>query len=121
MQKIMIIGNLTKDPELNNCVAKFGVAVNEQYTNKQGERVKTTEFFNCVAFGKIGEVIEKYFSKGNKIYIEGKQSTNEFEGKRYTNLNVTNFEFIEKSDNDSQKTAQVSQEPDFDDSDVPFN
>lgn len=119
MQKIMIIGNLCKDPENNNGVVKFSVAVNESYTNKQGERVKTTEFFNCVAFGKQGEVIEKYFSKGNKIYIEGKQSTNEYEGKRYTNINVSQFDFIEKNES-TQRPAQVSEEPDFDDQDCPF-
>ena len=103
MQKIMIIGNVTKQPENKNGVVKFGVAVNERYKSKTGEQVEKTEFFNCVVFGKRAETAERYITKGMKIHVEGKQETNEHEGKRYVSLIVSNFEFLSKSEQSSQQ------------------
>lgn len=115
MQKVIIIGNLTKDPELNNGVAKFSVAVNEKYNGNE-----STEYFNCVAFKQTAENVSKYLAKGSKVYVEGKQQTKEYEGKYYTSLLVHSVEFLGKPINKTDNKPQVeSQEPDFED-EIPF-
>lgn len=120
LNKIMIIGNLTKDPEVKNGVAKFTVAVNEKFKTKDGEQKETTEFFNCAMFGKAADVAENYFTKGMKVYLEGKLNTREYEGKYYTTVNVQNFSFLGGGQQATkEKTTDVSTEPDFDD-DIPF-
>lgn len=120
LNKMQIIGNLTKDPEVKNGVAKFTVAVNEKFKTKDGEQKETTEFFNCAMFGKAADVAEKYFTKGMKVYLEGKLNTREYDGKYYTTVNVQNFSFLGGGQQATkEKTTDVSAEPDFDDS-IPF-
>ncbi len=121
MQKVTIIGNICKDPEVTNGVAKFSVAVNEKFKTKSGEQKETTEFFNCVMFGKSADVAENYFTKGMKIYLEGKQSTNEHEGKRYTSLIVNQFEFLGGGRQAEKKDNKLTEEQAFeDDMSIPF-
>ncbi|QDP49759.1 MAG: putative single-stranded DNA-binding protein [Prokaryotic dsDNA virus sp.] len=121
LNKMQIIGNLTKDPEVKNGVAKFTVAVNEKFKTKDGEQKETTEFFNCAMFGRLADVAENYFTKGMKVYLEGKLNTREYEGKYYTTVNVQNFSFLGGGQQATkEKTINVSQEPDFSD-DIPFN
>lgn len=112
MQKITIIGNVIKKPEMKNEVCKFSVAVNEKYNGEE-----KTEFFNCVAFKKTAEILEKYLDKGSKVWIEGKQSTSEYEGKRYTSLIVREFEFISSAK--KEDTKPVDSNADIDD-EIPF-
>ena len=74
-QKTIIIGHVGKDPEVRyldgsgTCVAKFSVATNESYKNREGEKVKHTEWFSCVAWRKTAEVIEKYIKKGSQVSL----------------------------------------------------
>lgn len=82
MNKITIIGNLTKDPELTETpngtpVCKFTVASNRNYPNSSGER--EADFFNCTAWRGLGETIARYCSKGSKLFIVGKVETREYE------------------------------------------
>jgi len=74
--KVILMGNLTRDPELKNtaggtALAKFGIATNETYTS-QGERKQRTTFVDVVAWGKTGETIAKYLKKGSPIFLEGR-------------------------------------------------
>ncbi len=76
-QKMIIIGNLGKDPEMRytptgNPVTQFSVAVNRQYSNGQGELVKEITWFNVSAWGKRGEVCKQYLRKGSKVMVEGR-------------------------------------------------
>jgi single-strand DNA-binding protein len=78
-QRIIIRGNLGKDPETRftaagDPVANFSVAVTEKYNGNE-----TTEWFNCVAFKKTAEVVQKYLTKGSSVLIEGKIQTREWE------------------------------------------
>ena len=78
-QRIIIRGNLGKDPETRftaagDPVANFSVAVTEKYNGNE-----TTEWFNCVAFKKTAEVVQKYLTKGSSVLIEGKLQTREWE------------------------------------------
>ena len=77
MQKIMFIGNLGKDPEMRynpngKAVTSFSVAVNEDFTNAQGEKIKKTVWFRVSAWDKKAEVCNQYLHKGSKVYVEGR-------------------------------------------------
>lgn len=99
LNKAMVIGNLTRDPELRQTgsgqpVCSFGVATNRSWNNRQtGEKQEATEFHNIVAWGKLAEICAQYLKKGNKVYIEGRLQTRDWEGqdgvKRYRTEIVT--------------------------------
>jgi single-strand DNA-binding protein len=77
VNKVFLIGNVGKDPEVryveNNIpVAKFSLATSESYKNKSGEKVTTTEWHNIVVWRGLAEVAEKYVKKGTPLFIEGK-------------------------------------------------
>jgi single-strand DNA-binding protein len=81
--KVQLIGNLGKTPEIKNTdsgkkLAKFSVATNEVYTNNKGEKVKETQWHNLVAWGKLAEIAEKYLDKGSEVVIEGKIITKDY-------------------------------------------
>ncbi len=76
INRVVLIGNLTKDPDLRSTqtgssVANFSIANNLIYT-VSGERKEYTSFFNCIAWGKLGEAIAQYCKKGNRIGLEGR-------------------------------------------------
>lgn len=86
MQKIILIGNLGKDPEVKNFdnggkVANFSVGVTERgYTTKDGKEIpEHTEWFNCVARNGLAGIIEQYVKKGHKIFVSGKLKTRSFD------------------------------------------
>ena len=75
--KVQLIGNLGKDPEVKSLTsgkikANFSLATSENYKNSQGEKITETQWHNIVAWGKIAEIAENYLQKGNKVAIEGK-------------------------------------------------
>jgi len=92
LNKAMIIGNVTRDPELKNTpsgqsVVSFGVATNLVWNDQSGQQQKKTEFHNIIAWRKLAEVCAKYLHKGSKVYIEGRLQTTDWTGndgvKRY--------------------------------------
>ncbi len=92
LNKAMIIGNLTRDPELRKTtsgqsVCSFSVATNRVYTDASGVKKDQPEYHNIVAWGKLGEICAQYLVKGKKVYIDGRIQTRDWEGadgqKRY--------------------------------------
>jgi single-strand DNA-binding protein len=86
LNKVMLIGNLTRDPELkytpgNQAVCEIGLAVNRKYRTKDGEDREDTTFVDCEAWGKQAEVIKQYMAKGRPIYIEGRLKLDTWEDK----------------------------------------
>jgi len=84
VNKVILVGNLGKDPEVRTLengrkVANFSLATSEAYKDKNGERVERTEWHNIVFWGPIAEVIERYVKKGSKIFVEGKLRTRSYE------------------------------------------
>ncbi|MDA8402670.1 MAG: single-stranded DNA-binding protein [Desulfobacteraceae bacterium] len=85
LNKVMLIGNLGKDPELRFtqaglAVASFSIATGEEWTDKaSNEKKEKTEWHRIVAFGKLGEICGKYLTKGKQIYVEGKLQTRSWE------------------------------------------
>jgi single-strand DNA-binding protein len=99
LNKCLIIGNLGRDPEMRytpsgQAVTQFTVAVNRNYKDAQGERQEETEWFRIVAWGQQAEFSAEYLRKGNKVFIEGRLQTRQWEGqdgqKRYTTELVAN-------------------------------
>jgi single-strand DNA-binding protein len=94
VNKVILIGNLGKDPEIRRLengavVANFSLATSETYTDKNtGEKRETTDWHNIVVWRGLAEVVEKYIHKGTKIYVEGKLKTRSWQDKegntRYT-------------------------------------
>lgn len=85
LNKAMIIGNLTRDPETRTTpsgqtVTSFAVATNLVWTDASGEKQKKVEYHNIVAWRKLADICAQYLKKGNKVYVEGRLQTREWEG-----------------------------------------
>lgn len=102
LNKAMIYGNLTRDPEKRALpngteVCSFGVATNRTYNDKDGKKQEQTEYHNVVAFGKLAGIMGQYLQKGRPVYIEGRLSTRSWEKdgqKQYrTEIICDNFQF----------------------------
>jgi single-strand DNA-binding protein len=104
LNKVMLIGHLGDEVKMHyfeggNAIGRFPIATNESYTNKQtGEKVTNTEWHNIVVRNKLAEICEKYLSKGDKIYCEGRLKTRQWEQegqKRYsTEIHVVDMTFL---------------------------
>ena len=103
INKVILYGNLTRDPELKALpsgaqVANFGLATNRVYKDKNGAKQETTEFHNVVAFARSAELIGQYMKKGQPLYVEGRLQTRSWDGqdgkKNYrTEIVVDTFQF----------------------------
>ena len=139
MNKVILMGRLTRDPEVrmsgDTAVARFSLAVDRRF-KKDGEQ--TADFINCVAFGKTGEFIEKYGSKGTKFVVEGRIQTGSYTNKDgqkvyTTDVVVEQVEFAEsKASADGNTTNNTANSnaptdtsfmdiPDSIDEELPFN
>ncbi|MCR9286525.1 MAG: single-stranded DNA-binding protein [Bacteroidetes bacterium] len=111
VNKVILVGNLGQDPEVRRLengavVAKFSLATNESYKDKNGERQKVTEWHNVVVWRGLAEVAEKFLKKGKQIYLEGKLTHRKWQDKdgntRYTTEVVgNNFQMIGRADGES--------------------
>ena len=86
VNKVILVGNLGKDPEVRHLeggssVANFTLATNEYYKDKQGTRVERTEWHNISAWRGLAELAEKYLKKGSQVYVEGKLRTRQYQDK----------------------------------------
>lgn len=115
MNRIIVLGRLTKDPEFSKTsnekdMVKFSIANNTGW----GEYQKTN-FFNCVMFGKRASTINEHFKKGSQILVEGKMEMNKHEGKIYYSIMITDFYFTGKKG----KSEGPAEAP-SDEADIPF-
>lgn len=127
MNKIFLIGNLTRDPELAQtnsgvAVCNFSIAVNR----RMGQGEQQTDFFGCTAWRGLAETVAKYCKKGNKVAVLGSLSIQKYEGsdgvqKTKVNVNVDDIEFLTpKSSADAPAQRKPHLEAFDDDSDIPF-
>ena len=123
MNKVILLGNLTEDPEVksyqDNSFTVFCVAVQDGYGDK-----KKTFFFDCIASGKTGENIAKYFEKGKPILVEGKLYTrkNDESGYKENKISIYSFSFINGGGDSKKKTSKKPKKEDngYDDDEPPF-
>ena len=131
LNKVMLIGHLGDDIKMHyfdggGCVGRFSLATNETYTDKSsGEKVTNTDWHNILVHNKAAEICQKYLSKGDKVYLEGRLKTRKWTAEngqdRYTTeVNVDEFTFLNTS-----KVKEVSTEespvpkPNQDTKDIP--
>lgn len=139
MNKVIIKGRLTRDPEVRYttgenamCTARFSVAVNRKFKNSEGNY--DADFISCVAFGKSGEFVEKYFHKGDEIALTGRIQTGSYTNKDgvkvyTTDVVVEETEFCgSKGDNASKANTTPANKggdfmtiPDGLEEELPFN
>lgn len=105
LNKVMLMGNLTRDPEIKytpkgTAIASFGIAVNRNYTTEGGEKREEVTFIDIDAFGRTAEIIGEYFKKGRPIYVEGRLKLDQWDdkqtGQKKSKLRVVadSFEFL---------------------------
>lgn len=104
VNKVILIGNVGRDPELRytqsgQAVANFSLATTERFQNRNGEREERTEWHRIVAWGRTAELCAQYLSKGRSTYIEGGLRTREWEDRdgqkrRTTEIHVNNVQFL---------------------------
>lgn len=145
VNKVILVGNVGKDPEVRHldsgvAVANFPLATSESYTAKNGDKVTTTEWHNIVLWRGLADVAEKYVTKGRQLYIEGRIRTRSYDdkdgNKRYiTEIYGDVMQMLGTRDNNqsgdpnsgsssSASSQSSTQEPDIDvpegDDDLPF-
>jgi len=107
LNKVLLAGRLTKEPELKtiqsgSAVASASIAVNHNYTDKAGNKKEETEFINLIFWGRTAEVVAQYCQKGQEILVVGRMKTDQFENKqgqtvRSTKVVVESFQFGQKA------------------------
>lgn len=116
LNKVMIIGNLGRDPEMRytpggRAVTTFTVACSRAWNNSEGERHEETEWFNVVSWGKLAETCKQYLIKGSLVYVEGRLQTRSWEdgdSKKHSRTELVANEMIIL---DRSKTAHAVTEP----------
>ena len=136
LNKVMLIGHLGDDVKMHyfdggGCIGRFPLATNEVYTNKtSGEKVTNTDWHNIVVRNKAAEICEKYLSKGDKVYIEGRIKTRKWQDQdqkdRYTTeINVDEFTFLTSKRSEAEgsnldTSAPPTMEENPPETDLPF-
>jgi len=135
INKVILIGNLGKDPEIRSLdngvkVASFSLATTESFKNKEGQKIDQTEWHNIVMWRGLAEIAEKFLKKGSQIYLEGKIRTRSWDdksgSKRYkTEIYADSFTMLGVKDVQSNETKkeytkqqELNQSPECDD--LPF-
>lgn len=115
LNRVQLIGNLTRDPEMKQIpggqvVTTFGLATNLTWTDQSGERQNKVEFHNLVAWRKLAEICGQYLKKGSKVFVEGRLQTRDWEGedgvKRYrTEIVADNMIMLDKKGDAMERPA----------------
>lgn len=145
LNKAMIIGNITRDPEVRKTpngqtVVSFGVATNRRWTDQAGQKQEQAEYHNIVAWRRLAEIVGQYLKKGSKVYIEGRLQTRSWDDqsgtKRYkTEIVAENLIMLDKkgdveqgsesparssASNEGTQPEPQSGEPEINVEDIPF-
>jgi single-strand DNA-binding protein len=115
VNKVILLGNLTRDPELKHTEGKkpvcvFGLATNRSWPIKPGERQLATEFHRIVAFDKLAETCHQYLRKGRKVYVEGRLQSHTYTGqdgieKHATEIVLERMEMLDSMPQDVKETV----------------
>ena len=121
VNKVILIGHLGDEVKMHyfeggNSIGRFPIATNETYTNRQtGERITNTDWHNIVVRNKLAEICEKYLTKGDKVYCEGRLKTRMYEvdgQKRYTTeIHVQDMTFLSTKKEEHQTAPSIQPNP----------
>ena len=132
--KVILIGNLTREPQLSylpsqTSVCEFGMAINRVFKKQDGSEGKETCYVDCQMFGKRAETVNKYFKKGDPIFVEGRLKFDQWnaqDGSKKSKLRVfvENFEFVgerkQRQEEQQDSPADEPSAPPMDDTQIPF-
>lgn len=118
LNRAMIIGNLTRDPETRTTpsgqtVTSFGVATSSQWKDASGQKQERVEFHNIVAWGKLAEICQQFLGKGRKVYVEGRLQTREWTGndnvkRNRTEIVADNMIMLDKASPSAKATGDAA-------------
>ncbi len=131
LNKVLLLGHLGDNIKMHyfeggNCIGRFPIATNDEYTNKTtGERISNTEWHNIVVRNKLAELCEKYTKKGDKIYIEGRLKTRQWQddsgNKRYsTEVHATEVIFLSQKKQGNKPITDTNNDTSNPKEDLPF-
>ncbi len=139
VNKVLLMGNLTRDIELKHtpsdqAVATIGLAINRRFRTREGENREETTFVDCEAWGRTAEVMSQYLSKGRPVFVEGRLKLDQWEdretGKNRSKLKVVieSFEFVDSKGTGGEQTEPAAaaasgsgpQHEPIDEKDIPF-
>ena len=132
MNKVILMGRLTRDPEVRYsqgdnamAIARYTLAVDRRFSRNNGDDQQSADFIGCVAFGRAGEFAEKYLRKGTKIAVTGRIQTGSYTNrdgvKVYTTDVVVEEQEFAESKNSSGNDGGFAGNPDGIDEELPFN
>jgi single-strand DNA-binding protein len=120
LNKVQLIGNLTRDPELRytpngTAVCSFGLATNRSWTTDSGEKKDESEFHRIVAWNKLAELCSQFLAKGRKVYLEGRLQTRQWEGqdgaqKQATEIVISDMILLDSKRPDAQQGDEDHEE-----------
>lgn len=116
LNKVQLIGNLTRDPELRytpqgTAVCTFGLATNRQWTTEAGEKKEEAEFHRIVAWNKLAEICSQLLFKGRRVFVEGRLQTRQWTGKDGTPRQTTEIVISDMIILDSKRAPEEIEEP----------
>ncbi len=130
VNKVIIVGNLGKDPESRftpqgTAVTNLSVATNESWKNQSGELQDRTEWHRVVMYGKMAETASEYMKKGQMVYVEGRLQTNEWEDqnqvkRKTTEIRCDNFTMLGRRSDSAQGSTAPNNKTEDQDDDLPF-
>ena len=120
LNRVQLIGNLTRDPELRytpsgNAVCSFGIATNRSWTTDSGEKREEVDFHNIIAWNKLGELCSQFLVKGRKVFVEGRLSTRSWTGqdgqqKTRTEIVISDMILLDNKGNAAPKEAKEEEQ-----------
>jgi len=123
LNKVMLMGNITRDPELkflpsNTAICDFGLAINRTWTGQDGVKKEEVTFVDCSCFGKTAEILSKYKKKGDPLFIEGRLKLDQWEAQDGTKRSkikviVENFQFLNRGTGAAGGVPAGAEEPDY--------
>ena len=132
LNKVMLIGNLGRDPEMRYTpsgrpVTTFSVATNRSWKSSDGERRNETEWFNIVAWGNLAEICNQYLKKGHQVYIEGRLQSRSWEDddkKKHQTTEVVAKEMVmlgdKRKEESGESSAESAHDSEGDEEEFPF-
>jgi len=118
LNKVMLIGNLTRDPEMRytpqgTAVCTFGVATNRSWNTDNGEKKEDVEFHNIVAWNKLAEICTQLLKKGRKVYVEGRLATRAWQGtdgaqKQRTEVVINDMVILDKREEGAEPSMEIN-------------
>ncbi len=114
LNKVILIGNLTRDPDLRytgkgTAVCSFGIATNRQWSDDSGEKKESVEYHNVVAWNKLAELCSQLLAKGRKVYVEGRLQTRKWTGQDEVERTTTEIIITDMIILDSRGSAGTSE------------